>query len=78
MKTVALSSAVMLGALTSAAMAEPAATTSAESLVELLDEQLDEVTGGSATVVGTRGDNQSYRSGDHGRHKLIVHRDIVT
>jgi hypothetical protein len=84
MKTIALSSAVMLGTLTSAAMAEPAATTSAamaepaattstETPIELLDEQLDEVAGGSASVHGTRSGNSSPRSGLNGTHNTIYH-----
>ena len=74
MKTIALSSAVMLGTLTPAAMAEPAATTSAESLMELLDEQLDAVTSGSALVSGTKNGNNSARSGNNGKvHNHIQH-----
>jgi hypothetical protein len=50
------------------------ATASAESPspVELLDEELDQVAGGSATVFNA-GRNQSRNSGDHGTHNTIIH-----
>jgi hypothetical protein len=55
------------------------ATASAESLVELLDEQLDQVAGGSASVHGPGQSQNSTHSDDKGRaHNAIFHCPCTT